>query len=600
MPAATEEGPTYECAINAIELINHLQSKWSLIGKCEGEVKGPMGPVCDMLESFLQIENEAVLALHERVDVLVESLRISFERLGYDFDKYVNDIKPLDLRRKEETLNADLSMYESEIALQCEVLSQRKKTLRKLKNQVGNNGDCEGSGDEAIDDSVLKEAIESYEVEIGLVKEKLAILSKNISTLAEEVISLRTLLNLPSTAHSLLYSSDDEDGSGGDVRLFWHDNVLKFDPSEPSVEIIAFLEKNELSFSRVEKALCESKSILCERVEDERSVIRSFISQVSAVYDVLDAPVEERIILKKVDEYLKNEKERLELEEKLKELEKLAQIRFKESVDTLVGQLKALWIKMRTSEEEQDGFLNSLELYSAKGISVLKEEIAKLELVADEYDSIFKLVSKRKKTVDDMVAFEVTASDPRRLFANSIQLVKEERFRKTAYPSLVKLEKKLTTALAEFDSKHGTPFMVDNEVYINVMNDEISNRSLDAEIFGIAYHNTKGSAENTPVASSPHRAQSKENRSPPSTATRKSPFSAGERRKTKPVQCSPGVNAASDTKASRGTKNTETKPKAKKRLSFIKGNGGSLEVPISSKQQEEDTESPTPLAEVNK
>lgn len=50
-----------------------------------------------------------------------------------------------------------------------------------------------------------------------------------------------------------------------------------------------------------------------------------------------------------------------------------------------------------------------------------------------------------------MIAFEHTASDPKRLFQPSFQLVEEEKFRRRAYPALLKLESTLVEAIEKFE-----------------------------------------------------------------------------------------------------------------------------------------------------
>ena len=51
-----------------------------------------------------------------------------------------------------------------------------------------------------------------------------------------------------------------------------------------------------------------------------------------------------------------------------------------------------------------------------------------------------------------MIAFEQTAKDPKRLFRSSFQLNEEEKFRRRAYPTLLKLETILTEAIEKFEN----------------------------------------------------------------------------------------------------------------------------------------------------
>ena len=63
--------------------------------------------------------------------------------------------------------------------------------------------------------------------------------------------------------------------------------------------------------------------------------------------------------------------------------------------------------------------------------------------------------------------FEVSASDPKRLFRPSFQLIEEEKFRKTCYPNLFKLEAKLIASIIEFEKSDQQPFQFDNERYLD-------------------------------------------------------------------------------------------------------------------------------------
>ena len=56
-----------------------------------------------------------------------------------------------------------------------------------------------------------------------------------------------------------------------------------------------------------------------------------------------------------------------------------------------------------------------------------------------------------------MIDFEKSASDPRRLFRSSFQLVEEEKFRKTCFPTLMKLEQKLEKAIVAWEQGVSSP-----------------------------------------------------------------------------------------------------------------------------------------------
>ncbi|KCZ73807.1 hypothetical protein H311_05233, partial [Anncaliia algerae PRA109] len=80
-----------------------------------------------------------------------------------------------------------------------------------------------------------------------------------------------------------------------------------------------------------------------------------------------------------------------------------------------------------------------------------------------------------------MIDFERIASDPKRLFKNSIQLLNEERFRKTAAPNLLKLEKEILEKIESYENEFGVFYLNGN--YKNILNDEINNRIINKSIF---------------------------------------------------------------------------------------------------------------------
>lgn len=50
-----------------------------------------------------------------------------------------------------------------------------------------------------------------------------------------------------------------------------------------------------------------------------------------------------------------------------------------------------------------------------------------------------------------MIEFEKTASDPRRLFQPSFRLLEEEKWRKSCWPNLVKIEDQLINACIAYE-----------------------------------------------------------------------------------------------------------------------------------------------------
>ncbi len=68
-----------------------------------------------------------------------------------------------------------------------------------------------------------------------------------------------------------------------------------------------------------------------------------------------------------------------------------------------------------------------------------------------------------------MRSFEVSASDPKRLFGSSLRLLEEERFRKTCVPQLLRLESSIVKRCREFQEANGRPFQVQGDNCLDVL-----------------------------------------------------------------------------------------------------------------------------------
>jgi hypothetical protein len=68
-----------------------------------------------------------------------------------------------------------------------------------------------------------------------------------------------------------------------------------------------------------------------------------------------------------------------------------------------------------------------------------------------------------------MIDFEKTASDPKRLFQASFQLIEEEKWRNSCLPRLLHLDRALIKALQEFENLAGKPVMIGNRRYLDTL-----------------------------------------------------------------------------------------------------------------------------------
>lgn len=125
-----------------------------------------------------------------------------------------------------------------------------------------------------------------------------------------------------------------------------------------------------------------------------------------------------------------------------------------------------------------------LEIYEKndKGLLQIKNRIKDLESKKDLFLEINNLINNRYALLERMNEFEKIASDPKRLFKSSFQLNREEKFRKNAFPSLLKLETELIDKLKEYTEKYGI-FYKNEENYENVLKAEIEGRIINKMVF---------------------------------------------------------------------------------------------------------------------
>ncbi|KAI5146122.1 hypothetical protein NEPAR07_2129 [Nematocida parisii] len=91
---------------------------------------------------------------------------------------------------------------------------------------------------------------------------------------------------------------------------------------------------------------------------------------------------------------------------------------------------------------------------------------------------------ERKELLQKMSAFEEQASDPLRLFRSSFQLNSEEKFRKMAVPTLLRVEKEIFALASEYAEKFSDkPIVLNKKEIITELKNEISNRIINANTF---------------------------------------------------------------------------------------------------------------------
>lgn len=117
-----------------------------------------------------------------------------------------------------------------------------------------------------------------------------------------------------------------------------------------------------------------------------------------------------------------------------------------------------------------------------RDVEEMKVVIETLEPKRELFLSIVSLIERRQELLERMNEFERIASDPRRLFKSSFQLVSEEKFRNSAFPNLMKMEEAIFLQLDEYESRFGE-FRRDGVGYKEALRQEIENRIVNRTVF---------------------------------------------------------------------------------------------------------------------
>ncbi|KAJ1345354.1 hypothetical protein BSLG_000867 [Batrachochytrium salamandrivorans] len=196
--------------------------------------------------------------------------------------------------------------------------------------------------------------------------------------------------------------------------------------------------------------------------------LSTIVCEIISFWDELGVEPDERVTL------LHDLHKMFEYQELCESLRTLWMVKMKSRVDELLIQVKEFWSKCCVSDKSQSLFLAKINN---------KQELVTLSQLYATYQLIYKSIDDRNAILKKMKEFEMTASDPKRLFRPSFQLVEEERFRKTCYPTLMKIEATLRDQIIAIELASGTPFNIDGSRYLDALDYEINGRFVNEAVF---------------------------------------------------------------------------------------------------------------------
>ncbi|KAJ3082013.1 carboxypeptidase C prc1 [Quaeritorhiza haematococci] len=185
-------------------------------------------------------------------------------------------------------------------------------------------------------------------------------------------------------------------------------------------------------------------------------------------------------------------------------------------VNQLLERLEQLWQECHVAQTDRDVFMAKIahNLYSPLTMELARKAIEELEIRLAKCRALYRLVEERADFIQKIIDFERSASDPKRLFAKSFQLVAEEKFRKTCYPTLLKMEEEIRKTVLAFEAESGQLFYYEGARWLDTMDKEISERFVNETVFVAS----KGSIAASPSTASIPGLSSNTNLSSPNTA----------------------------------------------------------------------------------
>ncbi|CAG8488095.1 6415_t:CDS:10, partial [Scutellospora calospora] len=182
--------------------------------------------------------------------------------------------------------------------------------------------------------------------------------------------------------------------------------------------------------------LKEKLLILEKDFETRKKKMTTMQKDIKCLYKELSVPSEERIELTD------------SLDEKYLE---------QKAIEEYTAQLVELWDKCLVPQFERDEFFDNVhKLNSSEDVyELLSHEVARLQELYAKCAKIYRLMLERRALIEKMTEFEKKASDPRRLFQSSFRLLEEEKWRKSCWPTLVKIEDQLINACITYEESQG-------------------------------------------------------------------------------------------------------------------------------------------------
>ncbi|ELA42164.1 uncharacterized protein VICG_00807 [Vittaforma corneae ATCC 50505] len=324
---------------------------------------------------------------------------------------------------EKEEIDRENEKLHSEILLYCQQLDLSAPIVPKMHNSALKREFLRNEHEKiSIVRSTIRSKIEILQQEIEAIKQDLDDINHTVdvdsmdreyNTEALPEISLKRLESLQNLKSLLLEKMNDLESK----RQHFYDEII--------LVSCKLSKKIELSY---EERICDLKRMLDKVTKEYEAKTKQFeclvedIKKRESILNIKPRSFEHSLsdsVLKEMteyNEYLKNEQRRL----------------FDEIFGRTLAEIKEInmFIGRKTPDYPR----------TEESLVEMRNEVERLCTMKELYVEIADKIQKRRELLEKMTEFEKIASDPRRLFKSSFQLNSEEKFRNSAYPSLLKME----------------------------------------------------------------------------------------------------------------------------------------------------------------
>ncbi|KAG1264971.1 hypothetical protein G6F68_003952 [Rhizopus microsporus] len=283
--------------------------------------------------------------------------------------------------------------------------------------------------------------------------------------------------------------------------LFQHfplppDTVATVAPMTMIVQDTEYFHKSLMKLSQNNLNQLRTMKQNLETIFKSRLIIYTkSITKIKTVWEELQVPILERPILPTK----LGTSDMVKLKDIVNNLDPFIKRAFEKYILQFKGQLESLWDSCLVSRLERDEFIASLYKKNTKQEIkfTVDKHIRYLRSMVPKGQALLVLMKERKDLIQKMIDFEKKASDPKRLFQASFQLLEEEKWRNTCLPRLLQLDRSLIKAIQEFEKLAGKPVMFGGKRYLDTLLEEIADREANQTFFG--FLNTEPSTSTTTI-----------------------------------------------------------------------------------------------------